>query len=121
MESLERINSPEANGLHSRSSLKLNTRTDQVGEQNGSSKQTRKARNTMISQSYMKRKMCQFSIFFPPASNEKNVKGFKSESSPNESKNLVWIVKLHTVKASREKNPLHLNLYLGNSLKKGWH
>lgn len=37
------------------------------------------------------------------ASNQKNVKGFKSEPSPNESKNLVRVVKLHTVKAFRGK------------------
>lgn len=70
------------------------------GEQNGSQKQTRKAKNTMISQSCVKKKKSVHSLFLLQLQMRKNVKGFKSESLPNESKNLGCVVKLHTVEAS---------------------
>jgi len=64
----------------------------------------------MISQSCVKekkKKKCQFSIS-SLASNQKNVKGFKSEASANESKNLIHVIKLHTVKAFRKKKQLYI-------------
>lgn len=77
----------------------------------------------MISQNCVKKKKKSVhSLFLLQLQMRKNVKGFKSESLPNESKNLGCVVKLHTVEAfgGAVGKTLRLNLHLGNSLKKGW-
>lgn len=71
----------------------------------------------------MDQEMSQFSIS-SLASNQKNLKGLDSEASPDASRNLVQGIKVHAVlrhsgHTHTKRKPIHVNLHVGNLLKKG--
>lgn len=83
---------------------KVNTRTDQVGNKMVATNRPERPGTPWFHKA-MSKYMCQFSIS-SLASNLKTVQGFKSEASPNESKNLICVVKLYTTEAfTGEKKP----------------
>lgn len=76
----------------------VNTRTDQVGNKMVDTNWPEKPRTPWFHKAVW-RKQSVHSLFLLQLQMRKNVKGFKSESLPNESKNLGCAVKLHTVEA----------------------